>query len=68
VANWQERIDQARLPAQVISFQQLASDEQLAPDAPYRRRHLHNARDSYRLVVVDEGTRCATPTPPGTGR
>lgn len=55
VGNWQERIDQARLPAQVISYQQLASDEQLAPDAPVRRRHLHNARDTYRLVVVDEG-------------
>jgi hypothetical protein len=26
-----------------------------APDATYRARHLHNARDSYRLVVVDEG-------------
>lgn len=52
---WEERIDQARLPAQVVSFQQLASDEQLAPSAPYRRRHLHNARDSYRLVIVDEG-------------
>ena len=55
VSNWQERIDQARLPAQVISFQQLASDEQLAPEAAFRRRHLHNARDTYRLVVVDEG-------------
>lgn len=51
---WQQRIDQARLPAQVISYQQLASDEQLAPDSPIRRRHLHNARDSYRLIVVDE--------------
>ena len=55
VGNWQERIDQARLPAQVISFNQLASDEQLAPDAPSRARHLHNARDTYRLVIVDEG-------------
>jgi superfamily II DNA or RNA helicase len=55
VGNWQERIDQARLPAQVVSYQQLASDEQLAPDATVTRRHLHNARDSYRLVVVDEG-------------
>jgi len=54
VANWQERIDQARLPAQVVSFHQLASDEQLAPDAPQRGRYLHNARDSYRLIVVDE--------------
>lgn len=51
---WRERIDQARLPAQVVSYQELASDEQLAPDAARRRRHLHNARDSYRLVVVDE--------------
>lgn len=55
VSNWQERIDQARLPAQVISYQQLASDEQLASDVANRRRHLHNARDSYRLIVVDEG-------------
>ncbi len=55
VSNWNERIDQARLPAQVVSYQQLASDEQLAPEAPYRTRHLHNARDSYRLIVVDEG-------------
>lgn len=55
VSNWEERIDQAKLPAQVVSYQQLASDEQLAPDATYRGRHLHNARDSYRLVVVDEG-------------
>lgn len=55
VSTWEERIDQARLPAQVVSFQQLASDEQLAPSAPGRRRHLHNARDSYRLVIVDEG-------------
>jgi superfamily II DNA or RNA helicase len=54
VSNWQERIDQARLPAQVVSFHQLASDEQLAPDAAHRGRYLHNARDSYRLIVVDE--------------
>ncbi len=55
VPRWEERIDQARLPAQVVSFNQLASDEQLAPDARHRHRHLHNARDSYRLVIVDEG-------------
>ena len=51
---WEQRIHQARLPAQVVTFQQLAADEQLAPDAPSRRRHLHIDRDSYRLVVVDE--------------
>jgi len=55
VPNWQERIDQARLPAQVVSFQQLAADEQLMPEAAQRRRNLHNGRDTYRLVVVDEG-------------
>lgn len=55
VSNWEARIDQARLPAQVVSYQQLASDEQLAPDARHPARHLHNAANSYRLVVVDEG-------------
>src|SRR5207248_7254026 len=52
--NWEDRIHQARLPAQVVSFQQLANDEQLAPDRPGRERILANAKDSYRLVVVDE--------------
>ncbi len=39
---WRERIDQARLPAQVISFNELAADEQLVPEARNRRRVLHN--------------------------
>lgn len=51
---WRERIDQERLSAQVVSFQELASDEQLVPDARQRRRHLNNRKDAYRLVVVDE--------------
>lgn len=51
---WQERIDQEKLSAQVISFQELASDEQLAPDARRARRHLNVRKDSYRLVLVDE--------------
>ena len=55
VEYWRERIDQARLPAQVISFHQLSSDEQLTPDAPHRSRHLNNDKDTYRLVLVDEG-------------
>jgi superfamily II DNA or RNA helicase len=55
VSHWEARISQARLPAQVLSFSQLARDEQLAPDAPVRQRYLHNDRDSYRLVIVDEG-------------
>lgn len=50
---WQDRIHQARLPAQVVSFQQLSTDEQLAGAGG--RRHLANAKDSYRLVIVDEG-------------
>jgi superfamily II DNA or RNA helicase len=52
---WQDRIHQSRLPAQVVSFQQLATDEQLLPPGGHGQRHLANARDSYRLVVVDEG-------------
>lgn len=52
---WRERIDQAKLPAQVVSFQELANDEQLAPEAPQRRRNLNNRKDAYRLVLVDEG-------------
>lgn len=51
---WRERIDQAKLPAQVVSFQELSTDEQLAPGSPARRRQLHNEKDSYRLIVVDE--------------
>jgi superfamily II DNA or RNA helicase len=54
VRRWRERIDQTKLPAQVISFQELASDEQLMPDARVRHRHLNNAKDSYRLIIVDE--------------
>lgn len=52
--NWEDRIHAARLPAQVISFQDLASDEQLAPAARSPRRHLPADKDAYRLVIVDE--------------
>ena len=56
VGHWESRLSQARLPAQVLSFHQLAADEQLAgPDAPEPRRHLQSDKDVYRLVVVDEG-------------
>lgn len=54
VERWRERIDRARLPAQVISFNQLATDEQLNPPGPGIRRRLNNAKDAYRLIVVDE--------------
>lgn len=61
VRNWEERISQSRLPAQVISFQQLASDEQLAPRSANPHRRLHNACDSYRLVIVDEAQALRSP-------
>ena len=52
---WQRVIDQARLPAQVVSYQELANDEQLAdPDQHNVHRNLNVAKNSYRLVVVDE--------------
>ncbi len=38
----------------MISFQELASDEQLMPEARVHHRHLNNAKDSYRLIVVNE--------------
>ena len=53
-ATWEERIRLARLPAEVFSFNQLASDEQLVPDARNASRHLVADKDAYRLVVVDE--------------
>jgi superfamily II DNA or RNA helicase len=53
-ARWEERIHQAKLSAQVISFQELATDEQLVPAAGRTHRHLSIDKDSYRLVLVDE--------------
>jgi superfamily II DNA or RNA helicase len=52
--NWEKRIAAARLPAQVFSFNEIASDEQLNPEAAKPRRHLPVDKDAYRLVVVDE--------------
>jgi len=51
---WEGHIHRARLPAQVISFQELASDEQLAPRARHPKRRLAVGKDAYRLVIVDE--------------
>lgn len=59
---WNERLDGARLSAQVLSYHQLAADEQLArPGTANVRRHLRNDKDAYRLVVVDEGHALRTP-------
>ena len=38
----------------MISFNELAADEQLVPEASNRRRVLLNTKDAYRLVIVDE--------------
>jgi superfamily II DNA or RNA helicase len=51
---WQRRISETRLPAQVVSFQELTADEQLADRDRSSGRRLDVAKDSYRLVVVDE--------------
>lgn len=53
-SRWQERIETAKLSARPVSFHELATDEQLAPDSARRARHLPLRKDSYRLVVVDE--------------
>jgi len=52
--NWTDRIHATRLPAQVLSYNELASDEQLSPGASHTHRHLPVDKDAYRLVVVDE--------------
>ncbi len=51
---WRERIEVAKLPATVISFNDLASDEQLVARGTGGRRVLPVTKDSYRLVLVDE--------------
>ena len=55
--HWKSRLDQTRLPAQVISYQQFANDEQLvrsgAGPGP-GHRVLSNDKDAYRLVIFDE--------------
>lgn len=51
---WSERVSQAKLSAQVVSFHELASDEQLASQAKHAHRHLHLDKDAYRLVLIDE--------------
>jgi len=52
---WQDAIHNTGLPAQVISFQELATDEQLAPTATHgRARRISAKKDAYRLIVIDE--------------
>lgn len=47
---WEKRLDEAGLPGQVVSYQELASDRQLGGT----QRRLHLDKDAYRLVVIDE--------------
>ena len=62
VDQWKSRLDQTRLPAQVISYHGFASDEQLAnPEVVNRRRVLSNDKDAYRLVILDEAHALRSP-------
>ena len=55
VEQWDARLNQTRLPAQVISYHGFAADEQLVnPDVTHRRRVLSNDKDAYRLIIFDE--------------
>lgn len=55
VTQWEERLHQTRLPAQVVSYSRFASDEQLADsEREPKRRVLSNAKDAYRLIIFDE--------------
>ena len=62
VQHWEERIERALLPAKVVTYHELATDEQLTPSGtPNRARRLTIDKDVYRLVVVDEGHALRSP-------
>ena len=53
--NWEGALRGANLPGQVVSFQQLAMDDQLAhPEVRRQQPVLSLDKDVYRLVIVDE--------------
>ena len=53
--NWEGALREANLPGQVVSFQQLAMDEQIAhPEVRRQQRVLSLDKEVYRLVIVDE--------------
>ena len=55
VNQWRSRLDQTRLPAQVINYHGFAADEQLAnPEVRNKHRVLSNDKDAYRLIIFDE--------------
>lgn len=49
---WEQRLSEANLPGDVVSYQQLAQDRQLSPKGG--RRVLPVDKDIYRLVIIDE--------------
>jgi superfamily II DNA or RNA helicase len=51
--NWTKRVHRAKLPAQVVSFNELVSDRQLRDDGD-GREVLKVNKDAYRLIVIDE--------------
>jgi superfamily II DNA or RNA helicase len=53
-AMWRKRVNQTMVPAQVLSYHELAADEQIADAGRRTQRALDSAKDSYRLVIVDE--------------
>ena len=59
---WEDELNRARLPAQVVSYHAFAADEQLAdPGASRASRRLSNDKDAYRLVIFDEAHALRTP-------
>ncbi len=52
---WVQALRAANLPHEVVSYQELAADEQLAdPSHRQRQRVLSLNKDAYRLILVDE--------------
>jgi superfamily II DNA or RNA helicase len=51
---WERRLNQANLPGQVVSYQELAKDRQLVGNREGCKRVLNVDKDAYRLIVVDE--------------
>ena len=49
---WEQRLTQENLPGHVVSYQQLAQDNQLSPNGG--RRVLRVNKDVYRLIIIDE--------------
>ena len=58
VGHWTERLNQTRLGAQVVSYQQFANDEQLVAGG---RRTLSNDKEAYRLAIFDEAHALRSP-------